>query len=469
MAARIRERTAGNPFFIEEVVRSLEETGTLVGTRGAWRLERPVDTIVVPAMVQAVLAARIDRLAEREKTVVQTAAVIGQEFGEGLLGRVTGLPEPDLTAALRALVAAEFLYASALFPETEYTFTHPLTQEVAYGSQLAERRARVHAAIGAVMEQTDTERLDEHAALLAHHWEGAGDALRAARWHRRAATWLRRGDLAEARRHLDRVRALVAGLPDSPERAELGVMASVQLLDVGSRLGLPEDEARALFEQGRTVAAGDPRALAALHAVYQRFRGANLGDMQAWLDLGREAVRLADQAGDRELWLAAHVTLIMPLQHLGRVEAGRAPARVDELHAQPACGAGDLRRLGRKRAACLSYLLGHPVLLPTGPLKLGQQSGVQTSAQNFDSIKVAPTSGYNVDSAQVVHEDSVLILMTRASLCQSIVGFVAPYYAKLHVLAIDTTSTPNGRRIDFVILSDLNCGFRGLEEGLPHQ
>ena len=320
VAARIRERTAGNPFFIEEVVRSLEETGTLVGTRGACRLERPVDTIVVPAMVQAVLAARIDRLAEREKAVVQTAAVIGQEFGEGLLGRVTALPEPDLTAALRALVAAEFLYASALFPETEYTFTHPLTQEVAYGSQLAERRARVHAAIGAAMEQHHTERLDEHAALLAHHWEGAGDALRAARWHRRAATWLRRGDLAEARRHLDRVRDLVAELPDTPERAELGVMASVQLLDVGSRLGLPEDEARALFEQGRTVAAGNPRALAALHGVYGRFRGVNLGDMQAWLDLGREAVRLAGQAGDRELRLAGRVMLIMPLEHLGRTQ-----------------------------------------------------------------------------------------------------------------------------------------------------
>ena len=97
-------------------------------------------------------------------------------------------------------------------------------------------------------------------------------------------------------------------------------MASVQLLDVGSRLGLPEDAARVLFEQGRTVAAGDPRALAALHAVYGRFRGVNLGDMQAWLDLGREAVRLADQAGDRELRLAAHVMLIMPLQHLGRTE-----------------------------------------------------------------------------------------------------------------------------------------------------
>jgi class 3 adenylate cyclase/tetratricopeptide (TPR) repeat protein len=320
VAARIRERTAGNPFFIEEVVRALEEAGDLAGARGAYRLARPVETFTVPATVQAVLAARIDRLAEREKGVLQTAAVIGQEFGEDLLGRVSGLPEPERAAALRTLVTAEFLYASALFPEAEYTFTHPLTREVAYGSQLGERRAHLHAAVATALEARDPDRLDERAALLAHHWESAGDALRAARWHRRAATWLRRSAFAEARRHLERVRALVAELPDAPERAELGVMASVQLLEVGTRLGLPEDEARALFEQGRTVAAGDPRALAALHAVYGRFRAVNLGDMQGLLDLGREAVRLADQAGDRELRLAAHVALIMPLQMLGRTQ-----------------------------------------------------------------------------------------------------------------------------------------------------
>jgi hypothetical protein len=110
---------------------------------------------------------------------------------------------------------------------------------------------------------------------------------------------------------------------------------------------------------------------------------------------------------------------------------------------------------------------GRPVLLPTGPLKLGQQSGIRLSAQDFDSILFAPTTGFNVDSAQLVHENTVLLVMTRATPCQSAVGFAAPYYAKLHVLAIDTTSTPNGRRIDFLILVDVNCGFRGLEQGLP--
>ncbi|SRR6266545_77543 len=108
---------------------------------------------------------------------------------------------------------------------------------------------------------------------------------------------------------------------------------------------------------------------------------------------------------------------------------------------------------------------GRALLLPTGALKLGQQSGLQISAQQFDSIKIAPTSKYNLDSAQVVNENSVVILHSSAVTCSF--GIAAFYYAKLHVLTIDTTSTPNGRRIDFEILTDINCGYRGLEPGVP--
>jgi hypothetical protein len=108
---------------------------------------------------------------------------------------------------------------------------------------------------------------------------------------------------------------------------------------------------------------------------------------------------------------------------------------------------------------------GQAKLLPTGALKLGKQSGLQISAQQFDSIKIAPTSNYKEDSAQAVNVNSVLILHSSAVTCSY--GIPAFYYAKLHVLEIDTTSTPNGRRIDFEILNDLNCGYRGLQPGVP--
>src|SRR2546428_231394 len=128
----VRERTAANPSFIEEIVQSLIETGVVAGSRGAYQLVRPAEEVGLPATVQSVLAARIDRLPEREKRVLQTASVIGERFSEPILKRVADLRDGDLPATLHALTSAEFLYQEALYPEAEYTFKHPLTQEVAY-------------------------------------------------------------------------------------------------------------------------------------------------------------------------------------------------------------------------------------------------------------------------------------------------------------------------------------------------
>lgn len=109
--------------------------------------------------------------------------------------------------------------------------------------------------------------------------------------------------------------------------------------------------------------------------------------------------------------------------------------------------------------------LGRALLLPTGALRLGRGSGIQLSTLEFDSLKVAPTSRYQLDSAVVVDSNAVMVLHSRPLTCSF--GITSLYYAKLHVLAVDTTSGPDGRRIDFEILTDINCGYRGLEEGLP--
>src|SRR5207253_4423655 len=143
----VRERTGGNPFFIEEIVQSLIETGVVAGSRGAYQLVRPAEEVGLPATVQNVLAARIDRLPEREKRLLQTASVIGKDFPEPLLAAVAELPAEELKAALAALHRAEFVHEQALYPVVEYAFKHPLTQEVALGSQLKERRRQVHAAV----------------------------------------------------------------------------------------------------------------------------------------------------------------------------------------------------------------------------------------------------------------------------------------------------------------------------------
>jgi class 3 adenylate cyclase/tetratricopeptide (TPR) repeat protein len=306
LADRLFSHTAGNPFFVEEGVRSLVEAGYLEGAPGSYRLARPVDSLAIPATVQAVLAARIDRLAEREKQLLQTASVIGKRFAEPVLSRVAGLPDRDRQEALRVLIAAEFLYEEALYPEAEYAFAHPLTQEVAYGSQLGDRRRSVHAAVARALEELATDRVDESAALLAHHWEAAGNRLVAARWHQRAAAWAGITHAAAALRHLHKLRELLAGVPESPETIALGIEARSQTLLLGVRAGLLEEDVEELLAEGEELAArsGEPRARAFFRLAYGTYRLYE-GPVSEGTEILRESVRLADGIGDPALRMAA--------------------------------------------------------------------------------------------------------------------------------------------------------------------
>src|SRR6476619_610449 len=184
----IHERTGGNPFFIEEVVRELVEAGNLDGKRGSYRLTKPVEDSRVPATVQAILAARIDRLAAA-KALLQAAAVIGKEVPEPALRIVSGLDDEALAEGLKELIGAGFLYEAEIYPERVLAFSHPLTREVAYGSQLGEQRAIAHAATAQAMIELNPDRHDELAALIAQHLEQGGETLEAARWNARAAHW----------------------------------------------------------------------------------------------------------------------------------------------------------------------------------------------------------------------------------------------------------------------------------------
>lgn len=175
---RIVERVAGNPFFAEELVQSLAEAGYLEGRRGAYRLGRTVDHTALPASVIAVLGARIDCLSERDKTVLQTAAVIGREFSQPVLAAAIDLAESQLEEALGELLAAGYIFRRALYPRPEYAFEHPLTRDVAYGSLLGERRASAHVAVARALEQQGGELLDEQAAVIAHHYEQASSERR---------------------------------------------------------------------------------------------------------------------------------------------------------------------------------------------------------------------------------------------------------------------------------------------------
>jgi hypothetical protein len=336
----------------------------------------PIDRLEVPATVQAVLAARIDRLPEREKRLLQVASVIGKDFAEPLLAAVAELPGDELKAALAALRRAEFIYEQALYPVAEYAFKHPLTQEVALGSQLRERRSQLHAAVARGIEQQDTEHLDERAALLAHHYEQAGEALAAARWHRRSAEWVGRTDFAAATHHWGRVRALLRELPDDREAAELGIAACVQLLNARWAGGTTLDEACALLEDGQALAnaIGDRRAHLNLSIAYCQ----NLymaGHAAAALELATLNRRAALEIDDVAVQASASMSLISALSQSGRLpealplaEEGlaRFPRHIPSYEWM--FGLGFHSGLSYLRSVCLSWM-GR---LPEGLEELGR-------------------------------------------------------------------------------------------------
>jgi class 3 adenylate cyclase/tetratricopeptide (TPR) repeat protein len=320
LAPQIAERTAGNPFFLEEVVRTLVETGRLRGTRGAFRLVGPVEDLEIPATVRDVLAARIDRLAEREKGVLGTAAVVGKEFSRNVLARVAELPERELAPALDALVQAEFLDERPPATGADLAFTHPLTQEVAYRMQLSERRATVHAAVARAILAVDADRLDERAALLAHHYESAGDRIEAARWSQRAAEWVGPRDFTEALGHWRRVRSLLVGQPETPELDELRLVALRMILNYGVRVGLDGGEAGEMMLEVQRLGerTGDVRARILVLAGPAALRVMS-GDLEGTIEPLLEGLRLAEQVGNPGARLAMSGILVIGLFSAGRL------------------------------------------------------------------------------------------------------------------------------------------------------
>src|SRR5262249_46812097 len=186
-------RTEGNPFFLEESVRTLVETGVLVGEPGAYRLAQALSTIQVPATVQAVLAARSDRLPPAEKRLLQPAAVTGPEVPLPLWQAIPDMPKEAPQRGLAHLQAAEFLYETRLFPEPEYTFKHALTHEVAYNSLLLERRRGLHARLVEALETLAPDQVTEQVERLAHH------ALRGEGWNKAVTYYQPAGARGHAR------------------------------------------------------------------------------------------------------------------------------------------------------------------------------------------------------------------------------------------------------------------------------
>jgi class 3 adenylate cyclase/predicted ATPase len=211
----IIEKTHGNPFFIEETVKVLLDEGVLV-RNGAVRLTKPLNELGIPPTVQAILAARIDRLPDDEKELLQTLAVIGKEFSLGLVKQVTGNSDDDLERMLSNLQLGEFIYEQPALSDVEYAFKHSLTLEVAYNSVLTVRRRALHERTGAAIESLYGGGLDDHLDELAHQYRRAANLEKAIEYLRRAGEQaVARGADSGAIAHLGAALELVGELPDA--------------------------------------------------------------------------------------------------------------------------------------------------------------------------------------------------------------------------------------------------------------
>ncbi|HEY0391989.1 MAG TPA: adenylate/guanylate cyclase domain-containing protein [Solirubrobacterales bacterium] len=302
----IHERTAGNPFFIEEIVRGLAEAGNLEGERGAYKLARPVDDTGVPASVQTVLAARIDRLGPSAKQVLQAASVAPKEISERALGMVSGRSESEgFRAALCELTEGGFLFETEIYPERLFSFRHPLTREVAYSTQLAEQRKVTHAATARALIELNPNRRDELAALIARHMESGGEPLEAARWSARAAYWAGSSRPGDAMRLWRKVMELVDGLEENDETTAMAVMSRLLQLDYAWRLGIDSAEEARLIAEAEAIATrtGDLRSLAMLRTATSTRPGMP-HHAETWLASVVETIELADESGDLHLRIA---------------------------------------------------------------------------------------------------------------------------------------------------------------------
>jgi tetratricopeptide (TPR) repeat protein len=300
-------RTEGNPFFLEESVRTLVETGVLVGEHRAYRLAQALPTIQVPATVQAVLAARIDRLPPEDKRLLQTVAVIGTEVPFPLLQAIAELPDEALHRGIDHLQAAEFLYETRLFPERECTFKHALTHEVAYGGLLQERRRVLHTRIVAALETLAGDRVAEQVERLAHH------ALRGEVWDKVVAYCRQAGEKAMDRSaHREAVgycEQALRALPHLPEQRATREQAIDLRLALRSALVLAGDLGRGLvsLREAESLAEtlDDPRRLGRVsRSLANHFH--LIGAHDQAIAAAQRTLALATASGDVVLHVMAH-------------------------------------------------------------------------------------------------------------------------------------------------------------------
>jgi predicted ATPase/class 3 adenylate cyclase len=318
--AIVARKAEGNPFFVEEIVRALVETGALRRDDGRYVLARSPGDIHIPDTINDVIMARIDRLAEAPKRTLQVASVIGREFALRLLKRISDVRE-QVERCLADLQTLEFVYATALFPDAEYIFKHALTHDVAYASILHAQRRELHASIGQALEEMYGDRVEERPEELAHHFTQGEVWDKAFRYLRQAgAKAVALCVDKEAVAYYERALAALARLPASAERDRQGVDLRLEMRAPLWRLGRL-DRLFPLFREAEELAQrlGDPRRLDTIYAFLVQYYWA-MGEQERAIEYGQRCLETADALDDLALRVTGNLYLGHAYNALGQFE-----------------------------------------------------------------------------------------------------------------------------------------------------
>ena len=387
-------RTEGNPLFLEESVRALSETRVLVGEPGRYRLARAIESIQIPATVQAILAARIDRLTPELKRLLQAASVVGKDVPVAELEAIAEMPAGALRAALAELQAAEFLYEVRLFPDLEYTFKHALTHETAYGSVLQERRRALHAALVAANERLGAGRLTEHVERLAHHAVRGGIPDKAVHYlYLAGEKAIARSATREALEFLEMALRTLAELPESPATLSQGLDIRIALAPATISLhGAANPRVEEIYREalGLVQRLGDTtRRFPVMWGLW--FVSYTLGRYETAREAGARLLADAEAGDDSGRLVEAHHALWPTLLAMGEpaaaiphMERGVALYQRERHASQAFLYAGhDAGACCRYQQALARWLLGYP----------DRALAVMRDAQNLaDELKQAQTS-----------------------------------------------------------------------------
>jgi class 3 adenylate cyclase len=296
IAGLVADRAAGNPFFVEEIVRDLVERGLLQRAGSSYVATADLAEVSMPATVQATIAARIDRLNIGAKRTLSAAAVIGSRFSPGLLEAL------DIDPVVEDLVSGEFIDQITFGPQPEYLFHHPLIRTVAYESQLKTDRAELHRRVAAAIQSRDPAAAEENAALVAEHLEAAGDLIGAYGWHMRAATWATSRDIAAARRSWERAKTIADALPtETAQRAALRIAPRTMLCGTDYRVHANGVAPNHFDELRQLCVAADDKASLAIGLAGLVMDHAYQGRILEASRLASEAMALIESVGDPTL------------------------------------------------------------------------------------------------------------------------------------------------------------------------